>query len=301
MTSPAKGFALYLTLKSFLEVGGRLPFGLTRVLGPMLSGTALRVMPVTRRRVQTHLEMAFPELDNLQRDAIMRGCSRHFGLMLAETARLWRAGPEHVEAVCEIEGLEHLQRALDNGRGAMFVTAHCGNWELLSARLPVAGVPLISAVRELADPRLDRLVQDTRTRFGTEIVPRGPAAGRQLARSLARNKVCGLLIDQDIRDVPGVFVPFFGRPAWTPSGAATLSIRMKCPIVPGFIHRRPDGSHKAVFHPPLPQPTGGTLEDQVQGLTAAATAVIERQIRAFPEQWVWMHRRWRRQPDKEVV
>jgi KDO2-lipid IV(A) lauroyltransferase len=92
-------------------------------------------------------------------------------------------------------------------------------------------------------------------------------------------------------------VPFFGRTAWTPSGAATLSLRMKCPVVPGFIHRRPDGSHRAEFHPPLAEPTGGTLEDQVQELTAAATAVIERQIRAFPEQWVWMHRRWRRQPE----
>lgn len=297
MPSPAKGFALYLTLKSFLEVGGRLPFGLTKALGPQISGAALRLMPRARRRIQTHLEMAFPELDDRQRNAIMHGCSRHFGLMLAEIAKLWRAGPEHVEAVCEIEGLEHLERALDNGRGAMFVTAHCGNWELLSARLPVAGIPLISAVRELADPRLDRLVKTTRTRFGTEIVPRGPAAGRQLARSLARNKVCGLLIDQDIRDVPGVFVPFFGRPAWTPSGAATLSIRMRCPTIPGFIHRRPDGTHTVQILPPLATPTEGTLEDQVLELTAAATAAIERQIRAYPEQWVWMHRRWRRQPE----
>jgi KDO2-lipid IV(A) lauroyltransferase len=301
MSSPAKDLALYLTLKSFLEVGGRLPFGLTKILGPMLAGAALRVMTRTRRRVTTHLAIAFPELDDRRRDAIMRGCSRHFGLMLAEVARLWRAGPGYVEAVCEIEGLGHLQRALESGRGVMFVTAHCGNWELLSARMPMAGIPLITAVRELNDPRLNRLVTASRTRFGTEVVPRGPAAGRQLARALGRNKVCGLLIDQDIRDVPGVFVPFFGRPAWTPSGAATLSIRMKCPIVAGFIHRRPDGSHKAEFDPPLAEPNGGTLEDQVQELTAAATTAIERQIRAHPEQWVWMHRRWRRQPDTEVV
>jgi KDO2-lipid IV(A) lauroyltransferase len=141
------------------------------------------------------------------------------------------------------------------------------------------------------------LVKTTRTRFGTEIVPRGPAAGRQLARSLARNKVCGLLIDQDIRDVPGVFVPFFGRPAWTPSGAATLSIRMRCPTIPGFIHRRPDGTHTVQILPPLATPTAGTLDDRILELTTAATAAIERQIRAYPEQWVWMHRRWRRQPE----
>jgi KDO2-lipid IV(A) lauroyltransferase len=190
-----------------------------------------------------------------------------------------------------------MSRAREEGRGVMFATAHCGNWEILSARLPVAGVPLISAVRELEDPRLDHLVTSTRTRFGTEIVPRGPAAGRQLARALGRNKVVGLLIDQDIRDVPGVFVPFFGRQAWTPSGAAMLAIRRGCPVVPGFIHRQPDGRHVAEIHPPLPMPSGGSLEDQVEELTAAATSLIEGQIRNHPEQWVWMHRRWRRRPE----
>ena len=301
MSSPAKGFALYLTLKSFLEVGGRLPFGLTRALGPQISGAALRLMPRARRRIQTHLEMAFPELDGRQRDVIMHGCSRHFGLMAAEVARLWNTGPEQVKTLCEIDGLDHMRSALEEGRGVMFVTAHCGNWELLAARLPVAGVPLISVVRELDNSRVDRLVTASRTRFGTEIFPRGPAAGRHIARALAKNKVCGLLIDQDIRDVPGVFVPFFGRPAWTPSGAAMLAIRRGCPVIPGFIHRRPDGTHKAQIHPPLTIPTIGTLEDQLRELTAAATAVIERQIRAYPEQWVWMHRRWRRQPATEVV
>jgi KDO2-lipid IV(A) lauroyltransferase len=156
---------------------------------------------------------------------------------------------------------------------------------------------LITAVRQLNDPHLDRLVTSSRTRFGTEVVPRGPAAGRQMARSLARNKACGLLIDQDIRDVPGVFVPFFGRRAWTPSGAATLAVRMRCPMLSGFIHRRPDGSHMAEIFPPLRPSGAGSLEDRVYELTAAATAAIERQIRAYPEQWVWMHRRWRRQPE----
>ncbi len=245
MTSPAKGFALYLTLKSFIEVGGRLPFDMTKAIGPLISGAALRLMPRSRRRIRTHLAMAFPDLDDSRRDAIMDGCSRHFGLMAAEVARLWHAGPEQVEDFCEIDGLEHMRGALEEGRGVMFVTAHCGNWELLSARLPVAGVPLISVVRELDDSRVDHLVTTSRTRFGTEIFPRGPAAGRNIARALAKNKVCGLLIDQDIRDVPGVFVPFFGRPAWTPSGAAMLAIRRGCPMIPGFIHRRPDGTHKA--------------------------------------------------------
>ncbi len=297
MPSPAGSLALYLGLRSFFEVGGRLPLRLNRALGPVISATALRVLPRSRTRIRAHLELAFPELEQSRRDHIMRGCSRHFGLMLAEVAWLWHARSEDVEDLCELEGRHHIVDALADGRGAMFATAHCGNWELLSARLPIAGVPLISAVRRLDSRRLDRIVTTLRTRFGTEIIPRGPSAGRRLARALTRNSVNALLIDQDIKDIPGVFVPFFGRPAFTPSGAATLALRMKCPMLPGFIHRRPDGTHLAEIHPPLPVPTDGTLEDKVEEMTAAATAFIERQIRAHPEQWVWMHRRWRTRPE----
>ena len=297
MPSRGGGLALYLGLRSFLGVGGRLPLRLGRAIGPQLSAAAFKLLPRSRRRIDSHLEIAFPELDQDQRDALKAGCVRHFGLMLAEVAWLWRAQPAQIEAICEIEGMEHLGTALEGGHGAMFATGHCGNWEMLSALLPITGVPLITAVRELDDPRLDHLVNAMRTRFGTEIVPRGPAAGRRLARALARNQVTALLIDQDIKDVPGVFVPFFGRPAWTPSGAAMLSIRMRFPLLPGFIHRRADGTHKGVIHPPLPVPTDGTLADKVEELTASATAAVERQIRDYPEQWVWMHRRWRRQPE----
>jgi KDO2-lipid IV(A) lauroyltransferase len=160
---------------------------------------------------------------------------------------------------------------------------------------------LISAVRELDDPRLDDVASTLRTRFGTEIIPRGPSAGRQLARALSKNKVVGLLVDQDIPSVPGVFVPFFDRLAWTPSGAAMLALRMRCPIVPGFIHRRPDGTHVAKIQPPLAVPVAGSLEDRVTELTAAATAAIEWQVRAWPEQWVWMHRRWRTRPEERAT
>lgn len=300
MPSRTGDLALFLGLRTFLGVGGRLPLRLTRAIGPQLSAVAFKLSPRSRQRMDSHLEIAFPELDQDRRDALRGGCVRHFGLMLAEVAWLWRARPSGIEALCEVEGLEYVHDALDQGRGAMFSTGHCGNWELLSARLPIADVPLITAVRKLDNPRLDNLVTTLRTRFGTEIVPRGPAAGRRLARALGRNGVAALLIDQDIKDVPGVFVPFFGRPAWTPSGAALLAIRMRFPMFPGFIHRRADGTHKCVVHPPLPMPTDGTLEDKVEELTAAATAAIERQIRSHPEQWVWMHRRWRTRPEEDV-
>lgn len=296
MAHPARDSALYVVLRSFLGIGGRLPLRLTRSLGPVIGSMAMRAATKERRRVSRHLEIAFPELDRDGRHTLMQGCAKHFGNMLAEVAWMSRAGDDEIEALCPIVGYEHFTAALERGRGVMFTTAHCGNWELLSARLPIAGTPLTTAVRELQDPRIGEVVNRLRSRFGTEVVLRGPTAGRQLARALRRNRVVGLLIDQDIRDIPGVFVPFFGRPAWTPSGAAMLAIRMGCPVVPGFIHRLPDGTHRIVLQPALEKPTSGSVEDQVHELTAAATAATERQIRAYPEQWVWMHRRWRTQP-----
>jgi KDO2-lipid IV(A) lauroyltransferase len=297
MPSRAGSFVLYASLRSFLGVGGRLPLTLTRPIGQALGRTAIALLPRSRKRIRTHLEIAFPDLDQSQRRAIEHGSARHFGLMLAEVAWLWHARPQDVENMCVLEGVENFFEALEGGHGVIFTTGHCGTWEILSARLPIAGVPLTTAARQLDDPRLDRLVTELRSRFGTEIIVRGPAAGKKMIRSLAGNRVNALLIDQDIRDIPGVFVPFFGRPAWTPSGGAMLAIRRGCPVVPGFIHRRPNGTHKAEIHPPLPIPIDGSLEDRVAELTASATAFIERQIRAHPEQWVWMHRRWRTQPE----
>jgi KDO2-lipid IV(A) lauroyltransferase len=293
----ARNTVAYWAVRGFFAIGGRLPLTTLRHLGGWLGAAALKMSHRERERALEHVAVAFPDLDGEQRAELIRRCAAHLGQTLSEVAWLWRARADQVAELCSMDGAEHLHQAREEGRGAVLITAHCGNWELLNARLGAAGIPMTIAVRELDDPRLSDLATRLREHCGAEVVPRGAAAGRRLARALVSNRVNGLLIDQDIRDVPGVFVPFFGRPAWTPSGAATLALRAGCPVVPAFIHRQPDGRHIAQVHPPLPLPTTGSDEDQVHELTAAATAAIERQIRAHPEQWVWMHRRWRTQPE----
>ena len=292
----ARDHLLYRGLETFLSAAGRLPLGVTRPLGAQIGALAMAISARDRRRARSHLRIAFPSLDEASMRALLRSTARHVGKLLAEVAWLLRATPEEVAEQCAITGLEHLQRPLAAGTGAVLITGHCGNWELCNARIGVAGIPLTIAVRGMHDPRLDRIATALRSRFGAEVVPRGQDAGRRLFAALAANRVNGLLIDQDIRDIPGVFVPFFGRPAWTPSGAASLALRHGCPVVPIFAHRRSDGRHLAEIHPPLPDPPPGPSEERITALTAAATAAIERQIRAYPEQWVWMHRRWRTQP-----
>lgn len=289
----------YHVLRGILSVGGRLPLRLTRFPARILTRSALRFMKRERTRMNDNLTIAFPELDQKERDQVMRGCADHLGQVLAEIAWLWRASPDQVERMCEIEGIEHIWNGLEGGRGGILATGHLGNWELLNARLGVAGVPITVAVRELDDSRVDDLVNTLRTRFGSEVILRGQSAGKQLLQALGKGRGVGLLLDQDIPSIPGVFVPFFNRLAWTPSGAATLALRARCPILPGFIHRRPDGTHKIKIYPPIEVPAEGSLRDKVQGVTAAAAASAEWNVRAWPEQWVWMHRRWRTRPEEE--
>ena len=144
--------------------------------------------------------------------------------------------------------------------------------------------------RPLDEPRQQRLLAGLRERFGTPTIERGgDGAVRQLLNTLRRGGALGLLIDQDTK-VEGVWVPFFGRPAFTPVGAAKIALKQRAAVVPVFIERLPDGRHLARYHPPL------DLPNDPREATALMTAKIEEQIRRHPEQWVWMHRRWRRQP-----
>lgn len=287
---------VYFPFRVFLGAGSLLPLGLTVPLGRLTGRLALALAATDRRRAREHLALAFPELTGTDREATLRRTAVHLGETLAEVVWLWRASHGAIRARTEVRGFEHLHRAREAGGGAVLVTAHCGNWEWLNAILGIEGIPMTIAVREVYDPRINEIARRLRARFGAEVVERGRGAGRALMGALARNRVVGLLIDQDIRGIPGVFVPFFGRPAWTPAGAAQLALAAGCPVIPTFIHRRADGTHLAEALPPLPAPRGATPEEAVQELTAAATAAIEAQVRAHPEQWVWMHRRWRTRP-----
>lgn len=289
----------YGALKIVLFLGAILPLSVLRWFGRILARCAIPFVQRERRREDEHLAIAFPELKISARRNVRKRSELHFGNVLGEVAWLMHADPCDVERICDITGEEHLFRALEAGTGAVLITGHIGNWELLNARLGISGIPMSIAVRNVYDSRIDTLAGNLRSRFGTDVIHRGGDAGRRLFAALKSNRVNGLLIDQDIRDIAGTFVPFFGKPAWTPSGAAALALKTGSPVIPAFDHRRSDGSHLVEVYPPLAVPSEGSMEERVRQLTADATAAIERQIRAHPEQWVWMHRRWKTRPNEE--
>jgi KDO2-lipid IV(A) lauroyltransferase len=243
-----------------------------------------------RRRALDHLAFAFPYLPPADRAALARAAFLHQAMNAAEALHVLRRGLGDVASWVEVQGWEHVEEARAGGRPLVVLMAHCGNWELAGGAFALRGLPLSGVAREMSDPALHALVVAVRRAFGSATIARGgPAAARQLLEVLRRGGALAILIDQDTR-VDGVWVPFFGRPAFTPVGAARLALRRRAAVLSAFDERRADGSHLVRIHPALDLPPDETAA------TALMTAAIEEQIRRVPEQWVWWHKRWRRQP-----
>jgi len=258
--------------------------------GRLLGGLAWRLARRERERTRHHLEMALPELDPAERERIGRASFAHLGTLLAECLWLREAASEELGKHVDLAGWHEVEAARAGRRPILILTGHCGNWELLAAELNRRGLGMSVVARELDAPLQQESLVAFRARFGTRTIARGsPGAARELLRALRGGGALGMLIDQDTR-VEGVWVEFFGRQAWTPVGAAELALRFGAVVLPTFIERQPGGAHRAVIHPAL------ELGDDPRQATQRMTAAIERQVRRVPEQWVWMHRRWRRQP-----
>ena len=244
-----------------------------------------------RRRALHHLEVALPEMPADERRRLARACFVHHGINLAECLHLLSGDCDALRAVIDFDGWEEVERVLASGRPLVMITGHCGNWELLGPAFHCRGVAITGVARPLDAAPLQRLIEAFRARFGTTALSRGSlGSARQLLDALRRGQVLGMLIDQDTLKVESVWVPFFGRPARTPVGAASIALRAQAAVMPAFIERQADGRHLVRILPPVDLPL------DPERATALLTQAIEEQVRRRPEQWVWMHRRWRRQP-----
>ena len=277
-------------LRGLAATLGRLPWPAAQRVGRALGGLGWRLSRRDRRRTLEHLALAYPGMPEAERRRLGRDCFRHHGTTLGECLHLFHRDCRFVLSIVEVEGWEAVEKARREGRPILILTGHCGNWELLAAVINCRGLGMAVVARPLDEPAQQRLLAGLRERFGTPTIARGSeGAARQLLVTLRRGGALGMLIDQDTK-VDGVWVPFFGRPAFTPVAAAKIALRQNAAVIPTFIERLPDGRHRATFHPAL------DLPDDPTAATAMMTAQIEEQVRRHPEQWVWMHRRWRRQP-----
>ena len=296
-TRDPRNAALARAIGGFSRALGALPMPAALAVGRGLGATAHALLATPRRLAVAHLGLAFPELDLATRRRLVRATFRHAGQAFAELSLFEKIlrRPDYIR----LEGVEALDAALARGRGAIAVTGHVGNWELLAAWAAAIGYPITVVVRRVNDLRFHSLIVRFRAAAGVEVLVRDdPRFVAAVGDALRRNRVVAMLIDQDTRGA-GVFVPFFGRPAHTPPGAALLALRARVPVVTVFIERRPEGGHLVrVASVAAELPRG---RDGVRELTARLTAAIEAQIRRSPAEWVWWHERWRKQPPPSAM
>ncbi len=289
-------------LRGVIAVFSRVPLRPAVTFAAAVGWLAWPLAGTTRRQILANLAVAFPEKSAAEREAIGRASLVHLARLAAEvvTLRSWRHRlADHVSLAPGAE--ERLRAAVARGKGVLYVTGHLGNWELMAQRI-AALQPTATIARSGNDPRLTELVGRIRAEGRVETLWReDPGTARAMLRCFKQGKLLGMLIDQDTR-VQGVFVPFFGRPAFTPRGAADLALRFGVPVVVGWARRRDPSPGHVVEIVDMPyDPAPVDREAEVRRLTAACTARLEAAIRAAPEEWVWMHERWRTRPGEDAA
>lgn len=239
-----------------------------------------------------NLRSAFPEKSLDEIEAIARGVYRHLALVMAELFEMPYITRENLHEWADVEGLEHLENAFAQGRGVLSVVAHFGNWELMTVAVPLFARPMQIVYRPLDSPVMDNLLGWIRTKHGNSLIPKG-GAGKQIIRLLSENNAIGILSDQNVSAAEGIFINFFGRPACTSVGTAVLALQSGAPVLPAFMPRMPDGRYKLLIMPPVEIAETGDYESDLVVTTQRFTKVVEDVVRQYPDQWFWIHQRWK--------
>jgi len=241
----------YLPAWLLLKVLGLLPRRWALWAGYVVGALAYWFWPKLRPVGQRNLELAFPELDQQERDRILKAAFRNLGRLLGEFSQFPKHTPVNINRIVEYEGLEHYEQALAQGRGVLILTAHFGAWELSSFAHSIYGYPMHFLARRLDNPLLENLIERYRTRGGNRSIDKTQAA-RQVLRALKRGETVGILMDLNTQTYEGIFCDFFNLPACTSPIAATFALRAQSPVVPGFlIWDERQQKHRLRFDPPV--------------------------------------------------
>jgi KDO2-lipid IV(A) lauroyltransferase len=290
----------YATARSLLAGLSVLPRSMAVAAGRGIGRIAYGLSDRLRRTGFRNLELAFPEMNEREHARILRGCFKNLGCLLGEFSQFPHATPESLRSIVECEGLDNLEAAQARGRGVILFTGHLGAWELSSFALSAFGHPMSFLVRRLDNPLIEQMIEKTRTRFGNSSIDKR-AAMRPMLRTLRAGGTLGILVDLNTQPHEGVFVDFFGLSASTTSGVASLALRTGAAVLPVFVPWDEQRQRFTLYvDPPLDvAPTGNEKED-IRQLTALFTNVVENYIRRFPEQWLWIHKRWNTRPENEA-
>ena len=278
---------------------GRMPRGLARRLAGGLALAVYHLFGRLRRVGLRNLELALPNLPLQEREKILRGVYRNLGWQLVEFCRMPRYTPQSTKGWIRTEGLEHYRAARERGKGVFVLTGHLGAWELSSFYHSLMGYPMGMVIRRLDNRALDEYVNGVRCLHGNRVLHKDDFA-RGLLTAMRAGETVGILMDTNMTPPQGVFAKFFGIEACTASGLARVALRTGAAVLPGFAVWEPgEGQYVLHFGPELKFARSEDAEADVIAATQECNDVLESWIRRYPDQWLWIHRRWKTRPAGE--
>jgi KDO2-lipid IV(A) lauroyltransferase len=287
----------YAAAWPFIKILGILPRKLARAFGISL-GWIVYLFHVRLRQVgMRNLALAFPEKSVVERARILRGEFTSLGRQLAEVCQFPRYTRENVEQVVTYDGLENYEQAYARGKGVLFLTGHFGGWELSAFAHSLHGHRMHIVMRPMDNLYINRMICEYRTMYGNKTVDKDDFV-RGLISAMKAGECVGILMDTNMTPPQGVFVDFFGIKACTASGLARIALRTDAAVVPGFtIWDEALGKYRLRFDPAVELVRTGDREADIVANTQKFTSIIEEYVRKFPEQWLWVHRRWKTRPE----
>ncbi len=293
--SALRNWIEYVVAASLVATLRWTPRALAEKLGRAYARLLDAAVPRLRRTALHNLELAMPALGEQERERIADGVFRSIARLLVGAARLPTLTRENVADWIRYDGFEHYEEAKRRGRGVLIATGHLGNWELSAVgHALLCGEPMHVVVRPLDNPLIDKLVQDRRQVAGNRVIGKKNFV-RSMLKALQGNQTVGVLVDQNSGLDQGVFVDFFGVPACSGTSFARLAAHTGATVIAGFAFWiESEGRYRLKFYPPI-EMSGDDVED-----TARVQAAVERAVREYPDQWLWIHRRWKTRPPGEA-
>ncbi len=288
-----------LALRLVVGAVGMLPRAAARAVGAGIGALAWSLLGRLRRVGLRNLEMAFPEKTAAEREAILRGVFRSLGWQMGEFCKMSGYTAETASKFIRYDGLEHYLAARVKGKGVLVLTGHLGAWELSSFYHSLMGYPMSLVIRRLDNPLVDAFVNRIRCLHGNRVIHKDDFA-RGLLTSMQRGETVGILMDTNMTPPQGVFVPYFGVEACTASGLARVALHSGAAVLPGFlVWEAAERKYVLRFGEELELIRTGNGAQDIVANTALFTATIEAYVRRYPEQWLWVHRRWKTRPEGE--
>jgi KDO2-lipid IV(A) lauroyltransferase len=284
----------FLLSKLFAFINHFIPLKSANKFGAILA--AIVYLFIKKKYVSTaisNLKLIYPEKSNSEIRKLTFKVFLNQGKNLFEVLQFYKLNKENIKNYVKIVGKEYLDSALKKNKGVLYIASHFGNWELMGVALSLYGYKLNVVARKVNFDKLDNMILDIRTSKGLKIFQRNEKdTVRKILTALHKNEIVALLIDQNIKSIPGIYVNFFNHKAYSPIGLALLALKTSAPVIAGYIVREKDATHTLTILPEIEIIRTGNHQEDVKLNTQHFNDIIESYIRKYPEQWVWIHERW---------